>query len=41
MVEYFKEVVLSYYKDVNQLGLSASKLIEAKKILLTQLEQIR
>ena len=41
MVEYFKDAVLSRYKDVNQLGLSASKLIEAKEIPVGELVAIQ
>ena len=41
MVEYFKDAVLTRYKDVNQLGLSASKLIEAKEIPIRELVVIQ
>lgn len=41
MIEYFKDVVLHKFKDVNQLGLSAIKLIEAKEIPLYQLVEIQ
>ena len=41
MIEYFKDVVLHKFKDVNQLGLSANKLIEAKEIPLNQLAEIQ
>tara|TARA_B100001057_G_C22664693_1_gene877355 strand:+ start:160 stop:732 length:573 start_codon:yes stop_codon:yes gene_type:complete len=41
MVEYFKDVVLNHFKDVNQLGLSAGKLIEAKEIPIKQLVDIQ
>ena len=32
MLEYFRDAILVVYKDRNQLGLSADKLIEAKEI---------
>lgn len=41
MVEYFKDLILYKYKDVNMLGLSASKLIEAKEIDLKPLMEIQ
>ena len=41
MVEYFKDAILVVFKDVNQLGLSASKLIEAKEILIKELWEIQ
>jgi hypothetical protein len=41
MVECFKDLILHQFKDVNQLGLSASKLIEAKEIPLYQLVEIQ
>lgn len=41
MVECFKDLILHQFKDVNQLGLSASKLIEAKEIPLYQLAEIQ
>ena len=41
MVECFKDLILHHFKDVNQLGLSASKLIEAKEIPLYQLVEIQ
>ena len=37
MVEYFMDLVLYHFRDVNQLGLSANKLIEAKEIPLSEL----
>ena len=41
MVEYFKDALLSRYKDVNLLELSASKLIEAKQIPIGELTKIQ
>ena len=41
MVEHFKDIVLHYYKDKNQLGLSALKLIEVKEIPITELLNIK
>ena len=41
MVEYFKDAILVVFKDVNQLGLSASKLIEAKEIPIKELWDIQ
>ena len=41
MVEYFKDAVLTCCKDINQLGLSASKLIEAKEIPIRELVVIQ
>lgn len=41
MIECFKDVVLHHFKDVNQLGLSANKLIEAKEIPLIELKRIQ
>ena len=41
MIEYFKELVSKAYKDVNQLGLSPSKLIEAKEIKINELKEIK
>ena len=41
MVECFKDLILHHFKDVNQLGLSASKLIEAKEIPLHHLAEIQ
>lgn len=41
MVECFKDIVLHHFKEVNQLGLSASKLIEAKEIPLGELVSIQ
>lgn len=41
MVEYFKDAILEVYKDRNQLGLSAVKLIDAKEIPIGDLIQIQ
>ena len=41
MTQYFKELVSEAYKDVNQLELSASKLIEAKEIKIHELREIQ
>ena len=41
MIEHFKDLVLERFKDVNQLGLSAGKLIEAKEFNLTELQKIQ
>ncbi len=41
MVECFKDIVLHHFKDANQLGLSANKLIEAKEYPLHELKQIQ
>jgi len=41
MVEHFKDIVLHYYKDKNQLGLSATKLIEVKEIPIMGLLSIK
>ncbi len=41
MVEHFKDIILHYYKDKNQLGLSAKKLIEAKEIDILKLFNIQ
>ena len=41
MLEYFRDAILVVYKDVNQLGLSADKLIEAKEINVPELVQIQ
>ena len=40
MIDHFKDLVLEKYKDVNQLGLSAGKLIEAKEFNLADLKKI-
>jgi len=37
MLLHFEDLILEFYKDVNQLGLSANKLIEAKEIDLSKL----
>ena len=41
MIEYFKELVSETYQEVNQLELSASKLIEAKEIRMYELREIK
>lgn len=41
MVEHFKDIVLHYNKDKNQLGLSATKLIEVKEIPIMGLLSIK
>ena len=41
MLEYFKDAILVVYKDRNQLGLSADKLIEAKEINVSELVEIQ
>lgn len=41
MLEYFRDAILVIYKDVNQLGLSADKLIEAKEINISELIEIQ
>ena len=41
MLEYFRDAIVSVYKDVNQLGLSADKLIEAKEINIAELKEIQ
>ena len=41
MLEYFRDAILVIYKDVNQLGLSADKLIEAKEINIAELIEIQ
>jgi|TARA_B110000967_G_C18868147_1_gene553884 hypothetical protein len=41
MIEYFKELVSEAYQEVNQLELSASKLIEAKEIRMYELREIK
>ena len=41
MTQYFKDLVSEAYKDVNQLELSASKLIEAKEIRMYELREIK
>ena len=41
MLEYFRDAILVIYKDVNQLGLSADKLIEAKEIPIADLIEIQ
>ena len=41
MVEWFKDIILNRFKEVNQLGLSASKLIEAKEIPIGELVSIQ
>jgi hypothetical protein len=41
MLEYFRDAILVIYKDVNQLGLSADKLIEAKEINVSELIEIQ
>jgi len=41
MTQYFKELVSEAYKEVNQLELSASKLIEAKEIRMYELREIQ
>ena len=41
MLEYLKDAVLVAFHDVNQLGLSANKLIEAKEIPFQQLIEIQ
>ena len=41
MMEYFKDAVLAKYKEVNLMGLSAGKLIEAKEIPVHQLQKIQ
>lgn len=41
MIECFKDLVLHHFKEVNQLGLSANKLIEAKEIPVSELMQIQ
>lgn len=41
MIEYFKDLVLHQFREVNQLGLSATKLIEAKEIPLSELSSIQ
>jgi len=41
MLEYFRDAILVVYKDRNQLGLSADKLIEAKEINITELKEIQ
>lgn len=41
MVVYFEDALLSRYKDVNLLKLSASKLIEAKQIPIGELTEIQ
>ena len=41
MLEYFRDAILVIYKDVNQLGLSADKLIEAKEINIAELKEIQ
>ena len=41
MLEYFRDAILVVYKDRNQLGLSADKLIEAKEINVSELVEIQ
>lgn len=41
MVEYFKDIIVNHFKDVNQLVLSASKQIEAKEISIRELKIIQ
>jgi len=41
MLEYFRDAILVVYKDRNQLGLSADKLIEAKEINISELVEIQ
>tara|TARA_B100000963_G_scaffold339237_1_gene336820 strand:+ start:608 stop:1171 length:564 start_codon:yes stop_codon:yes gene_type:complete len=41
MLEYFRDAIVDVYKDVNQLGLSADKLIEAKEIPIAELIAIQ
>jgi hypothetical protein len=40
MVTHFEDLVLEFYKDQNQLGLSAKKLIEVKEINIYELQKI-
>ena len=40
MCSYFDDLVVEFYKEVNQLGLSAHKLIEAKEINISKLKEI-
>ena len=41
MVGHFFDIVLQFYKDKNQLGLSAQKLIEVKEIPILELHNIQ
>ena len=41
MVGYFKDFLLEYYKEQNQLGLSAEKLIDVKEIKIIELHKIQ
>lgn len=41
MVEYFKDVILNHFMEVNIMGLSATKLIEAKEIPVSELMEIQ
>ena len=41
MVAYFEDLILEFYKDKNQLGLSPKKLIEAKEIDIAELHKIK
>lgn len=41
MVAYFEDLILEFYKDKNQLGLSPKKLIEAKEIYIAELHKIK
>jgi hypothetical protein len=41
MVGYFKDLILGVFKDVNQLGMSADKLMEAKEIPVRELAKIQ
>lgn len=41
MLEYFRDAIVEVFKDVNQLGLSADKLIEAKEIPIAELMDIQ
>ena len=41
MVGYFKDLILDVFKDVNQLGMSADKLMDAKEIPVRELAKIQ
>ncbi len=41
MVHFFEDLILEFYKDKNQLGLSPKKLIEAKEINIQELHKIK